>query len=34
MSFVAILMGSESDAEIMKKAADALDEFGVRTKRT
>jgi len=26
---VAILMGSKSDAEVMAKAADALDEFGV-----
>jgi 5-(carboxyamino)imidazole ribonucleotide mutase len=26
---VAILMGSESDMDVMKKAADALDEFGV-----
>ena len=29
MSFVAILMGSESDLEIMRKASDVLDEFGV-----
>ena len=27
--FVAILMGSESDAELMKKASGQLDEFGV-----
>jgi len=26
---VSILMGSESDMDVMKKAADALDEFGV-----
>jgi 5-(carboxyamino)imidazole ribonucleotide mutase len=31
VSFVAILMGSESDAEIMKKAERALDEFGVES---
>ena len=29
MSFVAILMGSESDMDVMKKAADVLDEFGI-----
>ena len=29
MPTVAILMGSESDMDVMKKAADALDEFGV-----
>jgi 5-(carboxyamino)imidazole ribonucleotide mutase len=29
VSFVAILMGSESDMDVMKKAADALDEFDV-----
>jgi 5-(carboxyamino)imidazole ribonucleotide mutase len=28
-TFVAILMGSGSDAEIMKKASDVLDELGV-----
>lgn len=26
---VAIVMGSDSDAPVMKQAADALDEFGV-----
>lgn len=29
MSFVAILMGSSSDAEVMKGAEDVLNEFGV-----
>jgi 5-(carboxyamino)imidazole ribonucleotide mutase len=29
VSFVAILMGSESDRDVMKKAEDALAEFGV-----
>lgn len=29
MSFVAILMGSDSDMDVMKKAEDALSEFGV-----
>jgi len=29
VSFVAILMGSESDQEVMKRASDVLDEFGV-----
>jgi 5-(carboxyamino)imidazole ribonucleotide mutase len=29
VSFVAILMGSQSDAEVMKKAEEALEEFGV-----
>jgi 5-(carboxyamino)imidazole ribonucleotide mutase len=29
MSFVAILMGSESDRDIMKRAEEALSEFGV-----
>ncbi len=29
MATVAILMGSESDMDVMKKAADVLDEFGV-----
>lgn len=29
MSFVAILMGSESDRDVMKKAEEALAEFGV-----
>ena len=28
-TFVAILMGSQSDAEIMKKASDVLDELGI-----
>ena len=31
MSFVAILMGSDSDSDVMKKAADVLDEFGIET---
>lgn len=30
MSFVAILMGSDSDAEVMAKAEKTLDDFGVR----
>jgi 5-(carboxyamino)imidazole ribonucleotide mutase len=29
VSFVAILMGSGSDKDVMKKASDVLDEFGV-----
>ena len=29
MSFVSILMGSESDMDVMKKAAAVLDEFGI-----
>lgn len=29
MSFVAILMGSESDRDVMKKAEEALAEFGI-----
>ncbi len=29
MSFVAILMGSESDRDVMKKAEDVLNEFGI-----
>ena len=29
MSFVSILMGSESDSDVMRKAADVLDEFGI-----
>jgi 5-(carboxyamino)imidazole ribonucleotide mutase len=29
VSFVSILMGSESDKDVMKKAADVLDEFGI-----
>ena len=29
MTFVAILMGSESDADVMKRAEEALQEFGV-----
>ena len=29
MSFVSILMGSESDMDVMKKASAVLDEFGI-----
>jgi phosphoribosylcarboxyaminoimidazole (NCAIR) mutase len=29
VSFVSILMGSESDMDVMKKAAAVLDEFGI-----
>jgi 5-(carboxyamino)imidazole ribonucleotide mutase len=29
MAFVAILMGSESDRDVMRKAEEALEEFGV-----
>jgi 5-(carboxyamino)imidazole ribonucleotide mutase len=31
VSFVAILMGSESDRDVMKKAEDVLNEFGVES---